>query len=224
MISDLTALVKALHENPKPESSEHPGNAVRAYTKTENEFEVKPKFYADAETLKQGSGYYDNIESVSLKGEWIENCQDCHVAMSLLQATGDITGIPDSVHVSHRNKSYTKWLQDGCKYDNGKIWLCPVCSSAWSVIQGQFWAKLIINNQYTFRTENIKSYPKKPAEDKSIMSATEKKPSADATICSDCNVYREITEHSETHNRHVCPKCHSGSLVPKQPESSEAKA
>lgn len=217
MITDLEGLVKALHSSNDISNDTNKGKDEAS---NEQPNKLGGKFYADSETLKQGSGYYEGISALPVDTSgWIENCQDCHIPMTPLQATGEILGIPDSVHVSHRNKSYTKWVQDGCRFDNNKIWLCPVCSSAWSIIKGQFWAKLIINNQYTFRTENIKSYPKPASEEVyTMLHASKDKPSPDATICSDCNVYREIIDHDDMYNRHVCPKCHSGSLVEKQPK------
>ena len=157
--------------------------------------EVKPKFYADAETLKHTSGYYTFMNSMPVSQDsWVENCQDCRKAMHRIMLTPDTKVECMNVRL---NPS-----QD--------CWVCTSCGYARMVFQGE-WRKIRINNEDKLSIERIK-LPPQPIISQDIKFEPGPQPFPESTQCPNCHAWRSVEPYDEGRTHHICPRCKTGEI------------
>jgi hypothetical protein len=206
--------------------------------------DIKPNvsFYADPETLKEASGYYDHIKSVSLDAgkdtPWIENCTHCRMPMQmiLLDPLVKLLGIPDSIYGENRAAKrsngelvfqtwYNKWSANPVLNPVIDCWFCKGCSSVYTIVDGGYcWTKVSINGMDTFDSNMI---PKYVSQQKEVILEEEfdpgPQPTPDSTVCPNCKVWRTVKEYNDTHVQHVCSKCKAVGLYKKEVQDKEVE-
>jgi hypothetical protein len=200
----------------------------------------KPKFYADAETLKE---YYKDVDQLPVTGTWLENCTWCKIPMHQLQITSEVSsvlhkppmsmaelkeGVDGIVFEDQKqwSKVFKQWLMDPVININNvggadKFWFCNHCKSIWAIVSGQFWARISMNGLSVFDLDKIKVIKLSKQE---VVMAEEfdpgPAPSPEHTQCpaAGCKRWREIKPYSETHVQHYCANCNTCDLFRKAPE------
>jgi len=170
------------------------------------------KFYADAETLKEDSGYYTFMNSLPVNPDlWIENCEVCHIAMTrMMIAEGTKT-------VTNRGQAINP---------HSEFWFCKSCCYLWTAALG-YWSRVIVDGQAKLDCEKIKTTEIKLREEQAMEVEIDpgEKPSPDSTKCSNCKVWRKVvpykSDESDMLNRthHICTKCGTGEIVDSKQEA-----
>ena len=175
--------------------------------------ELGTKFYADAETLKEGSGYYTFMNFLPANSDmWVENCNDCRVAMLKIMLTSET----DVETLSNKTKVNPSSI----------FWFCSSCGRVVTAI-GAYWEKVSINGKEFLSTDRIKVTENKLRGDQAMAANNPVdpglKPSPDSTECPNCHSWRTVepykSDEDDTFGRfhHICPKCKTGEIYnPKQ--------
>jgi hypothetical protein len=200
----------------------------------ENEVE-KSSFYADPETLSQGPGSNDFLNSIPIKDKWVENCADCKVPMKFvtLPIRSLPVGIVDSVRgvcpeLKNIYKAYLEWVKDPIISVASEFWYCFQCKSVWTITSA-FWTKVMVWGEKTVEPEKVKEVQVNPATLVEVVIDPGVKLSEDSTLCPNCHVWREVKPYDgtirqgETYVQHVCPKCHAVDIVPIQNKSIQGE-
>lgn len=200
--------------------------------------EVGQQFYADAETLKEGSGYYTFMNSLPADPNlWVENCHNCQRAMSPIMLTpgtpiegiqGSEIGLPSNT--AYWSDAYCNFLEDPSLLPinpASSFWFCKGCCGVWTSAPG-FWLKVKLNGEEQLSIERIKM-----TEDHLKVQALEAldipidpgvKPSPDSTPCPNCHRWRNVSPYQSSPDdmlgrfHHICPHCGTGEIYDPKPE------
>lgn len=194
--------------------------------------EKKIEFYADAETLKQSSGYYTFMNHLPLNPNmWVENCNPCKKAMLKIMLTPNakVQGIPGTELWEGLSPSYIKDIRFN---SSGDFWFCPNCKGIWSSYPG-FWLRVTVNDEEFLDIARVKMTEENLQVEAAAAANTPvslgEKPTPDSTECPHCHVWRNVEpyfstpEDTQGRMQHVCPKCHTADIKEaeiKEPVSS----
>ena len=188
------------------------------------------KFYAEAEVLKQASGYYTFMNFLPLNpNTWVENCHPCQRPMHALMfqpGTKLRALISTAIDSYAANQTLVKKLRDDPSALNpsAEFYMCPTCQdgNVWTKQLG-FWVKVEVEGEKQLVMDKIKGTESKLLEAKvmelNALPDPGTPPSPDSTICPHCHVYRTVSKwepvpgEDSGKNIHTCPKCNTGDIV-----------